>query len=256
MKNFIYDGTFDGLLTCIFKIYEEKAVDVNIQKQSKNQSILFNDNTIIITDETQANRVWTGLKNKLSPRGRSTIYYSFLSEQPQIENVILNYIKQVFSSSKNIESDFANPSVLKLSKTAKSVGREKHRMEAFVRFRLTKDEYYFASISPDFDVLPLISKHFKNRYADQKWIIYDIKRKYGLKYDLKTLDIISFEFCEDFDFTKTSTDFFTEGEKEFQKLWKDYFDSTNIKSRKNIQLHVKHVPKRYWKYLSEKNPLL
>lgn len=256
MKNLVYDGTFDGLLTCIFKIYEEKIDDANIQKSSQVQNIIFTDNTEIITDTKQANRVWSGLKKKLSARGRSTIYYSYLSEQPQIEYVILDFIKSVFSTLNNIETDYTNPSVLKLSKVAKSVGREKHRMEAFVRFRLTKDNYYFASISPDFDVLPLISNHFKSRYADQKWIIYDIKRKYGLQYDLEKINIINFEFSDDFDFTKTSSDFFTEGEQEFQKLWKDYFDSTNIKSRKNMQLHVKHVPKRYWKYLSEKNPLI
>ena len=39
-------------------------------------------------------------------------------------------------------------------------------------------------------------------------------------------------------------------------MWKDYFDSTNIKERKNMKLHIRHVPKRYWKYLSEKQPNL
>ena len=32
--------------------------------------------------------------------------------------------------------------------------------------------------------LPMLIKHFRNRYADQKWIIYDVKRGYGLHYDL------------------------------------------------------------------------
>ena len=33
----------------------------------------------------------------------------------------------------------------------------------------------------------------------------------------------------------------------------EYFKSTNIKSRKNMKLHLQHVPKRYWKYLTEKS---
>jgi probable DNA metabolism protein len=125
-------------------------------------------------------------------------------------------------------------------------------MEAFVRFRLTKDGLYFASIEPDFDVLPLISKHFNSRYADQKWVIYDLKRNYGLYYDLEKVDIINISLPEDFDATKTSQDFFAAEELEFQTLWQDYFESTNIPSRKNMKLHIRHVPKRYWKYLSEK----
>ncbi|WP_322790524.1 TIGR03915 family putative DNA repair protein [Tenacibaculum tangerinum] len=153
---------------------------------------------------------------------------------------------------KNIEKDYSNDTVLKIAKLRKSVGREKHRMEAFVRFKLTKDNIYFANIEPDFNVLPLIAKHFKSRYADQKWLIYDIKRKYGLFYNLDSVEIIELEFDKSFDFSKTSDKIFTVEELEFQQLWKDYFKSTNIASRKNTKLHTQHVPKRYWKYLSEK----
>ena len=107
-------------------------------------------------------------------------------------------------------------------------------------------------MEPDFNVLPLISKHFQRRFADQKWIIYDLKRKYGLFYDLEKVDIIELELPESFDPTKTNRVFFMNEELEFQSLWQDYFSSTNIPSRKNMKLHIQHVPKRYWKYLSEK----
>ncbi|HIZ51734.1 MAG TPA: DUF4130 domain-containing protein, partial [Candidatus Pseudomonas excrementavium] len=46
-----------------------------------------------------------------------------------------------------------------------------------------------------------------------------------------------------------------EQEKAFQGLWKVYFDSVNIKARNNEKHHVRQLPKRYWKYLSEKQPL-
>jgi len=59
---------------------------------------------------------------------------------------------------------------------------------------------------------------------------------------------------DDFDFTKTDVNYFAKQEFEFQTLWQDYFKSTNIVSRKNMKLHIRHVPKRYWKYLSEKQP--
>ena len=43
-----------------------------------------------------------------------------------------------------------------------------------------------------------------------------------------------------------------EEEINYQNLWKEYFDHTNIKERKNTKLHLQHVPKRYWRYLTEK----
>ncbi|WP_452222017.1 TIGR03915 family putative DNA repair protein [Lacinutrix salivirga] len=253
-KNLIYDGTFDGFLTCVFNAYDYKLNVLSIQKATKAQHQLFAVVETIITNKQKADRVWHGIKSKVSPAAIHTIYYAFLSEKPTIENTLYDYIKYVLKNEKLANKDYSHPSVLKISQIAKMVGREKHRMEAFVRFKLTKDDIYFANIEPDFDVLPLIAKHFKRRYADQKWIIYDLKRQYGLFYDLKTLQIVALELPKGFDATKTDHTIFSEEEYDFQQLWQDYFKSTNIESRKNMKLHIRHVPKRYWKYLSEKQP--
>ncbi len=251
--NIVYDGSFDGFLSCVFTVFEEKLDNVSIQKEESAQDYLFGIRTQVVTDKVKANRVWKGLRKRLSVKGRHHLYYSFLSELVGVENTMLQYIRHAFESSVPIETDYAHSAVSKLSKITKSVGREKHRMEAFVRFRLTKDDYYFATIAPDFNVLPLILKHFKARYKDQKWIIYDVKRKYGISYDLKTSNFVQLEWKANFNHLETSPNMFKEEELEYQILWKDYFKHTNIASRKNMKLHVQHVPKRYWKYLSEKH---
>jgi len=253
-KTLVYDGSFEGFLSCIFYIFEYKLKNTTIQNKYNTQKSLFSNNEEINTDKEKSDRVWKGLKSKTSSITTTKIYYAFLSEQLGIEDILSTYIKYIFNSSTKVDNDFTHPCVLKTSQIAKNVSREKHRMEAFVRFKLTKDGIYFANISPDFNVLPLISKHFKSRYADQKWVIFDIQRNYGLYYDLDKVDIIQMNFPKNFDFSKTDTDFFAEEEFEFQKLWKNYFTSTNITERKNMKLHVKHIPKRYWKYLSEKQP--
>jgi hypothetical protein len=41
----------------------------------------------------------------------------------------------------------------------------------------------------------VISNFFKNRYADQRWIIYDLKRKYGLYYNLETVAEIQLDYA-------------------------------------------------------------
>ncbi len=120
---------------------------------------------------------------------------------------------------------------------------------------LTEDEIYFAHIAPDFNVLPIILPHFESRNADQKWIIYDLKRKYGLFYDLHSTQHISLDFSEKLTNGILDASVYEASEKDFQVLWKKYFKSVNLDSRKNIKLHIQHVPKRYWKYLSEKSSL-
>lgn len=251
----IYDGTFNGILTCIFLSYEEKLQVVRINPPGMANEELFCESLEVITDKPKADRVWKAFKKITSAYGAKNIYFAYLSEEPGIELKILKYFQHTFQQKRNIDGDYANPHVLKIAQTAKKVSREKHRMEAFVRFQLTKDHIYFATIEPDFNVLPLIKQHFTMRYRDQEWIIYDLKRKYGLYYNLHTTDFINIDFSQNLGFSEENDYLFEVGEKDFQKLWKKYFEATTIKSRINTRLHYQHVPRRYWKYLIEKNPL-
>lgn len=252
MRTLRYDGSFEGFLSSVFYVFEYKVKDCDIQPEEQIQTGLFGDTASILTESAKAKRVWNGLCSKLGIRGSQDFYRAFLSEQRGIENVLLRYAQYAFGTDRNISQDFANPDVLKVSQVVKMVGREKHRMEAFVRFRLATDGLYFATIEPDFNVLPLIAGHYKDRYADQKWLIYDLKRHYGLFYDLMNVESVQMS-VEQENYLKTD-EMLTESEKEFQLLWKDYFKSANIASRKNTKLHLRHMPKRYWKYLIEKHP--
>ena len=250
-KTFIYDGSFNGFLTTIFIAFEEKVQVADIQKNTVNQNGLFSETETIFTNIDKAKRVWNGIQKK-NHTAMKRIYFAYLSETKGIEMLLYRYVRKLFANQESIHSDYSDGTILKISQLAKSVGREKHRMEAFVRFQLTKDGIYFANIEPDFDVLPLISKHFRSRYADQQWLIYDVKRQYGIFYNLERVEIIALDLNDIYTNSIHKSSHFTSEEYDYQDLWNNYFKSTNIKSRINMKLHKQHVPKRYWKYLSEK----
>lgn len=252
-KILVYDGSFNGFLTAIFVAFDEKIRVAAIQKHSLGQSGLFSETQTVMTQVNKAKRVWDGIQ-KRSHAAIKNIYFAYLSEQPGIELLLFRYVRKLFSSEKGITGNYSDEVVLKIGQLAKSVGREKHRMEAFVRFQLTKDGIYFAAIEPVFDVLPLITKHFRSRYADQYWLIYDVKRKYGVYYDLEQTQIIALDLKQAYT-NRLSPNAALHGEEyDYQDLWNNYFKSTNIRSRINLKLHTQHLPKRYWKYLSEKKP--
>ena len=247
-----YDSTFEGFLTTVFEIFEYKYQEPQIIKKGDLQHNLFVNPIEVVTDVAKSDRVIKKLKDQLQNDGVRTLIYAFLSEKVGVEDLLFKVIRYAIANkSQNIMKDFSNDAVLQVSQITKSVGREKHRMEAFIRFELLKDGIYFAKIDPDFDVLTLIINHFKNRYQDQKWLIYDLRRKYGVYYDLINVEIVSLDLDIKLIENK-SIEVFAESEIEYQKLWWEYFDHTNIKERKNTKLHVQHVPKRYWKYLTEK----
>ena len=250
MTILLYDGTWYGLLSCIFDIFEYKLGPVSVSTRKQHQPDAFSKTQEVFTSKEHAERVLKGLHKKLSPTGMSSLYSCYLSELPEIPSVIIRYARLLFSSGIS-EKAYGNPDVLKIFQVAKMVSRERHRMKAFIRFRLTQDDIYYANIEPDFNVLPLIVSHFKNRYADQKWVIYDTKRSYGVYYDLYTTEEIQLDFTVDPE-KPTDTNIFAEKEEQYQTLWKDYFQHVSIDSRKNTALHVRHVPRRYWKHLTEK----
>lgn len=255
MTEVIYDGTYEGWLTAVFEVYEYKMADIVFAKNETSGTLLFATSHLVVTDISKAKRVLDGLKLRLSAEGLSDMYKAFLSELPQIEETMFQFVQHVFANTNNVEEDFSNNAVWNLRKASRLTRKESHRMEAFVRFKLTKDQLYYAIIEPDCDVLPLIENHFKNRYADQCWLIYDAKRKYGIYYDLENVTTIELQF----DMKVSSFKYLEicdEQEEFFQNLWRRYFSSVNIESRKNIKLHIQHMPKRYWKNLIEKIPIV
>jgi probable DNA metabolism protein len=251
MYTLIYDGTFEGLLTAVFEIYERKLFHVKLIKGEWRSSALFEEVLQVVTDENRANRVLKGLREKLSAAGIQRLYIAHMAEMENEESAIVGFIRYVFDTDQNVEEDYGNKYVMRISEIIKLVRREKHRMEAFVRFQKLKDETFYSAVEPDFNVLPLLIRHFKSRYADQKWIIYDIKRGYGLYYDLHDTQYISLDFSEVNSPGNVITAF-SDDETIYQHLWKNYFTSVNIVSRKNTRLHLRHIPRRYWRHLTEK----
>lgn len=254
MHLYTYDGSFEGLLTVVFEAFERKAWPTAIEQEQIAQPVIFGTTVAVVTDEIKAQRVWKGLEKRLSVTAQKELYHTYLWEQPGFEQIIFSYIKLAFDSSESIEGNYTAPCVLQVQQAAKQVHREKHRMEAFVRFQKTEDELYYAHIEPDFNVLPLILPHFTKRYADQRWAIYDTRRRFGAYYDLQTTSFITLDGAPRKGLGVLPESAFTPEEHSYQQLWQVYFDHVNIPERKNPKLHLRHIPKRYWKYLSEKQP--
>jgi probable DNA metabolism protein len=252
MLYYLYDNSFEGFLSAVFDVYSRRETPDRIASEDITVP-MFTDTHTIITDKEKATRVFNGLKKKISRSALSMLHACFLSELPDIELILLRYIQKSYASTVSIELNFADDDVLTLSKIYKKVMRETERMRQFVRFQKTADGMYFSVMEPLYNVLPLCIDFFQNRYADQQWLIYDTRRNFGLFYDLQKTEIVSFDKLDaavlSGQLTAEQTD---ESELEFQKLWKDYLNAVTIRERKNLRLQRQFMPKRFWKYLVEK----
>ncbi len=252
---YIFDNTLRGFLCCVFEYYFRKDNHVKVIPQRLHTPSLINDEIIIYADDVRAMRVWKGLQKKITEEWQLKLYCTFLSELPESYQALFDCICYFFDSKTIVYTNYGSEHILAVNKLSRKVQHERHRMKGFIRFQKTKDNMYYAAIEPDHNILPLLSTHFKNRFADQQWIIYDKKRDYGLHYNLHTVEEIQLNFdpqMQNQQNTMLPDSVAEEQEALYQTLWKDYYSSVNIKERKNTKLHTQFLPKRYWRYLSEK----
>ena len=249
----VYDDTFEGFLSLVFECYRRKIEPTDIRPVNFYQESLFIHRENVQTDAENADRVWRGLQKKLTTQTRHVPFSAFLSRDEGIELAIYRFIRLVFEVSGQIGDNYADTDVLAVRKASRKVMKEAMRMVEFIRFQHTLDNIYFSAIGPDYDVLPIIMQHFRNRFADQQWIIYDLKRDYGFYYNLHGIEEV---VLNDKAFNAGSgavrKDMLQKGEMLYQTMWNEYCRSITIRERLNLKVHKQHLPKRYWKFLPEK----
>ena len=180
----------------------------------------------VITDEEKSGRVWRGLQKKLSSAALACLAQCWLAEEPETPMLLFRYIRKAIDAPRSIETNFADPDVLEFSRMWKRVDWERIRLLQFVRFQKAADGTFFAAIEPEKNALPLVTGHFKDRFADQRWLIYDIRRAYGYYYDLKEVRQVTFgeDSREGHLVTGMLDESLMDGDEQlFQSLWKTLF---------------------------------
>jgi probable DNA metabolism protein len=249
---FHYDKTFEGLLTAVFDAYNRRTFPDKLLGLEELEPLFVDESYTVITQTDKSERVWQGLGKKVQQITRNMLTYVWLSELPGSDELMFRYIRKSFDSKQSIELNFTDDDVLEMRNMARKVDKERMRLIELVRFQKAADDIFFAPVSPDHNSLPLTLEHFKDRFSDQKWIIYDTRRNYGFYYDLKTVTEMTLDSTDLFPEGKLDEKMMAEDEKLYQDLWRGYFKSMTIKERINLKLQRQHLPKRYWKYLTEK----
>ena len=251
MLIFRYDKTFEGLLTAIFDAYSIKRFPDVLLAAEETSPLFYDEIITVVTDEERSNRVWKGLQKKLSASALTSLTTCWLSELPEIDLVLFRYIHKAIDAPRSIELNFGDPDVLELSKVWKKVNNERLRVMQFLRFQKAADGTYFAAATPEHDALPLSLDYFTDRFADQRWLIYDRRRDYGYYYDGRTARRVTLEDDRGMIADKLADRWLAEDERQFQLLWKNYFRALAIPQRINERQQRRMMPRRYWKHLTE-----
>ena len=256
MTIYTFDGTMDGLLTAVFDAFERHEQPDQLLTAGDALPLFCEGQYDVVTDESRAKRVFAGLEKRLAPEALRLLSVSWLSELPELNTPLFQYICKVFRQG-DVSRNFADADVLAVTNIARKVLHEQLRMKQFIRFQKAKDGTYLAVISPDHNVLPLITGHFADRFNDQPWLIYDARRHYGYYYEGAGEPVrVTFEDESEVPFSladgKLNEEVISGDDRLLQDLWRTYFKAICIRERMNPRKQKSDMPVRYWKYMTEK----
>lgn len=242
MLYYLYDNTLDGLLTVIYECLALNHYPDKIIPQQKYQPEFFVNLIEIKTNPLKANKLMAKL-HSVSSILAGTVLYCQISEKTAIEKDLLEYIRLGLKYGEPVNRQITNPHVTNIVDLKTKVTLEIHRLKGLARFRQLNNGMFYAPLEPDYNVVPLLGRHFSARLADQQWVIHDTKRNIGIYYDLHQTEVINITPNGIIPLSKIETD--------YQQLWQTFFQNIAIKERKNPRLQKQFMPKRYWKYLVE-----
>lgn len=103
MINLVYDGSFEGLMTAIFEVFEYRFQSVCILPENRAAQLdLFAERHDVITQTEKAERVLKKLEENLGKKGISQLMYVFMSELDERENLILHLVQKSVKNPKKI----------------------------------------------------------------------------------------------------------------------------------------------------------
>ena len=143
--------------------------------------------------------------------------------------------------------DHADPLVHQLAALARAVGRDIHKMRAFVRFRAVADaqgegegegEHFVAWFEPEHHIVRRNADFFARRFANQRWSI--LTPNLCVHWDREALA-----------FTPGVTRADAPHGDDLEALWRTYYASIFNPARLKVKAMTKEMPKKYWRNLPE-----
>ncbi|AFM01388.1 putative DNA metabolism protein [Desulfitobacterium dehalogenans ATCC 51507] len=239
-----YDGSFEGLMCCVFTSYEEKEIPLDILPP-EGQPGLFDTLKTIETDPQKAQRVYDSIPIKISLEAQELVRLGFLTCAPQKERLIFLFLRLGYKVGGNVMGMLTDEHVNALQKAVQNLTFESHRYKGFVRFSIY-NEALVAMIEPQNFVLPLLAAHFSSRYPNEVFMIFDKTHKAALIHQAGRAEIVD---VEDWELPEPE-----ESEVEYRRLWQQFYKTIAIESRDNPRCRMNFMPKRFWKHLTEFYP--
>ena len=155
--------------------------------------------------------------------------------------LLYQLLRRLADGERTLMDQPADTLVHRLQRMAASVRRDRHRMTAFVRFRIVDDDDGPCSVAwyePQHRILRRVTPFFIDRFA-------------SLRFSILTPDMCVHWDRQTARYASGLSRSAAPGGDEVEDWWKRYYCATFNPARVNPKLLNSHMPKRYWRDLPE-----
>lgn len=235
-----YDGSFEGLLCCIYESYTKKELPTAFYRYGELEPCFYDVRTVS-TDTAHARRVYDGFR-RFSPRVGPFLYRAFLTCLADKELAIYRFAAKLYREGAPLLLHLHDEAYVPLHRAVRQLNGELEQYRGFVRFS-DLGGILAGEIEPKNRVLPLLRGHFCARCQGETFFLYDRTNHEALFYSGGRSAIVPLE-----DFQMAPPD---ETECAYRRLWRCFYDTVAIRERENFKLRMTHMPKRYWAMMTE-----
>ena len=238
---YLYDGSFEGLLCCVYESYYQRELPSMIFHCDQAQGTLFPVKEIK-TDPDSAKKVEDSISRSISKEALHLVRLCYFSKMENREITILRFLRMGYKIGPPVTNMLADDVVLAVTKSAKNVLSESHFYKGFLRFS-EYDGVLVATIGPKNFVLPILAAHFCDRFPSEQFLIYDKSHKCAFVYQGGEKNLIALEHLE---LPEAGAE-----EEAYRALWKRFYKTIAIEGRNNPKLRMNNMSKRYWAQMTE-----
>ena len=230
---FQYDGTFDGFLCCVFESYVHKEFPIAFSGDEECWSLY--EVRYVVTERAHAQRVYQSILRR-SKAAADVVRRGFLTCLPEKESHLYALIRKLYDEGPAFLRNTADPVYYPVAKALRHMSGELEKLRGFVRFS-DYNGVLGSEIEPKNRVLPLLRRHFCDRYANEAFFLYDRTHRELLVYAKGHSRILPMD----------SLQLALPGDEEvsFRRLWKRFYETIAIKERYNPRCQNTFMPKRY-----------
>lgn len=177
MTIYKFDGTMNGIFTCVYRALTFDEFPVYITEKSPScETVIYDDVKKITTDEAEVKKIITLFVAYTGEGVLYDVYYAFKSGSAHKHTIIFSFIKKTIERAENISLDFTCPEANMFYELIKTVSDEANRVKKIIKFILKKG-FYVVTFKPDDDVAELIAPYFVQKFNGHPFMIIDSKRK-------------------------------------------------------------------------------